>query len=203
MTPPKASCCLFGAGGLTSSSSSDESVRSMTGGAGRLALVPPPGREVVAGLSRASLIGVPIGVPMLGATDLFGVAEELFTPPTGVADAISRSSRTSKLSVLVFGAAARGDSATFHSPLDGSIVTCSKSLGVFDKMSKTYLCEGEGQRKHWRPGRNSYSLTHQRPVARTARARYISDTAIVALVLAAGGTRCSRSTFRACTQCLE
>ena len=140
MSPLKASCCRFGAGGLTSSSSSDERVRSITGAAGRLALVPPPGREDIAGLSRASLIGV----PMLGAIDLLGVTEDLFTPLTGVADAISRSSRSSKLSVFIFGGTARGDSATFHSPLVGSIVTCSKSLGVFDKMSKTYLYKGRG-----------------------------------------------------------
>lgn len=131
MSPLKARCCLFGAGGLTSSSSSDDSVRSITGAAGLLVLIPPPGREDTVGLPRASLIE---GVSMLGAIDRFGVAEDLM----GVADDISSSSSSSKLSVFGFGAA-RGDSATFHSPFVGSIVTCSRSLGVFDNMSKTYL----------------------------------------------------------------
>lgn len=134
MSPLNASCCLFGAGGLTSSSSSDESVRSITGAAGRLALVPPPGRETVAGLPPVSLID---GVPMLGAIDRLGVTEDPFIPPIGATDDISTSSR-SKLSVFIFGSA-RGDSATFHSPFVGSIVTCSKSFGVLNKMSWTYL----------------------------------------------------------------
>lgn len=94
MSPLKLNCCLFGAGG-TASSSSDESVRSITAAAGRLALVPPPGREDIAGLSRVSLMA---GVPMLGGIDLFGVTEDL--TPSEFTDEISRSSR-SRLDVFV------------------------------------------------------------------------------------------------------
>lgn len=132
MSPLKLSCCLFGAGGAESSSS-DESVRSITAAAGRLALVPPPGREDIAGLSRVSLMA---GVPMLGGIDLFGVTEDL--TPSEFTDEISRSSR-SRLDVFVAAGAGRGDPATFHSAVVGSIVTCSRSLGVLDRMSRTYL----------------------------------------------------------------
>lgn len=150
----------------------------MTAAAGRLALVPPAGRDDgmgVTGLSRAaSLIdGV---VPILGAKDRLGVTETWFDL-IACADDISKSSR-SKLAVLFLGADTPGESGTFHAP-SSSIVTCPRSLGVFDNMSKTYLfAEKEKDVSRRRSGRclasdGGLQPTHPRPIGRTVLARCI------------------------------
>lgn len=108
-------------------------MRSITVGAGRLVLVPPDGRGAV--LSLESTID---GVPILGPTDMLGVDEALMAlAPFGV-EISAMSSIMSKLAVVLFLGVARCGPGIFHSPF-GSMVTCSKSRGVLDRMSRTYL----------------------------------------------------------------
>lgn len=117
------------------SSSSDESVRSITAVAGRLALLGGTLRGALAELSLPPDAGVPVmGVIVLGVSN---------RRPTILISEISSSSSSSKAGSLDdFGFSSR-DVFVNQYPF-GSIVTVSRSLGVFARISRTYLA-GESQ----------------------------------------------------------
>lgn len=128
--------CLF-RGLWVGSSSSDDNVRSMTAAAGRFALVVAMPRGALAELS----LPPDAGVPMIGVLVL-GVSNRRLTM---LISEISRSSSSSNVVPLDFRFSSR-DVFIAQWPF-GSIVTFSRSLGVFAKISRTYLQRGSQNRR--------------------------------------------------------
>ena len=155
---------------MGSSSSSDDNVRSISAAAGRLLLVEPRPLGPAGEVSEPMDAGVPIAVAVAVAIDVLGVSScrPLITDISEISKSSSSPSSANNEAPLDW---PRDVSPPLvlvdHRPL-GSIVTTSKLLGVFWRMSLTYLPHVISQH----PSAKGDELTHPQRVARMAPVCY-------------------------------